>query len=438
MVIEFKIPELGENITGGLVASVLVAAGDVIEQDQGLLELETDKAVIEVPSTVAGRVQEVKVEAGQEVTIGQVVFLIEQQKDETSSSQPSKEKEIEKEGKEEAAPEISVAAGQPAEALPDVAPTQEEMAQASVQTERRAAPAAPSTRRFAREIGVDVNNVPGSGPGGRISIEDVKAYSKQINKQRADSQAVLKGVQPEHLPDFAKWGDVERRQMNKIRQTTATHLSYAWATIPHVTQFDKADITNLEKLRKQYAPITEKAGGKLTVTAILLKVVALVLKKFPQFNAGIDMTTKEIIYKKYYNIGVAVDTEHGLLVPVVNNVDQKNITGLAVELNELSAKARERKLSLDDMQGGNFSISNLGGIGGTSFTPIVNSPEVAILGVSRAEMQQVYVDGDFEARLMLPLSLSYDHRLIDGADGARFLRWICRALEEPFLLSLEG
>jgi pyruvate dehydrogenase E2 component (dihydrolipoamide acetyltransferase) len=226
--------------------------------------------------------------------------------------------------------------------------------------------------------------------------------------------------------------------MNKVRETTAKHLSYAWATIPHVTQHDKADVTNLEKLRKQYSKRAEAAGGKLTVTAILVKVIEYALRKFPQFNASVDMAKKEIIFKKYYNIGIAADTDHGLLVPVIKNIDQKNIIQISVELSELSQKARNRKLSMDEMQGANFSISNLGGIGGTSFTPVVNSPDVAILGVSRSNMEPVYIDGEFQPRLMLPLSLSYDHRLIDGADAARFLRWVCEALEDPFLLSLEG
>jgi len=226
--------------------------------------------------------------------------------------------------------------------------------------------------------------------------------------------------------------------MNKVRETTARHLSYAWATIPHVTQHDKADITELERLRKKYATKAEQAGGKLTVTAILLKVIESALKVFPQFNASIDMNKKEIIYKKYYNIGIAVDTERGLLVPVIRDVDKKNIIQLSIELTEMSQKARNRKLTLEEMQGGNFSISNLGGIGGTAFTPVVNSPDVAILGISRSRMEPVYMDDEFRPRLIMPLSLSYDHRIIDGADAARFLRWVCEALEQPFLLALEG
>jgi pyruvate dehydrogenase E2 component (dihydrolipoamide acetyltransferase) len=226
--------------------------------------------------------------------------------------------------------------------------------------------------------------------------------------------------------------------MSNIRRKTAEHLSYAWATVPHVTQFDKADITELERLRKMYGAHAEKQGGKLTVTAILLKVIASALKAFPQFNSSVDMAHSAVIYKKYYHVGVAVDTDRGLLVPVIRDVDKKNIVELAVELNQVAEKARNRKLSLEDMQGRCFTITNLGGIGGTYFSPIINSPEVAILGLSRSSYEQVYRDGKFETRLMLPLSLSYDHRIIDGADGARFLRWVAGAVEQPFLMALEG
>ena len=245
-------------------------------------------------------------------------------------------------------------------------------------------------------------------------------------------------VAKESLPDFSKWGEIERQPMSNIRRKTAEHLSYSWATIPHVTQFDKADITELENLRKQFGKKVAEAGGKLTVTAILLKVIASAFKVFPQFNTSVDMEKSEIIFKKFVNIGVAVDTDRGLLVPVIKEVDKKNIIQLSIELQELSKKARDNKLSLDEMQSGCFTISNLGGIGGTYFTPIINSPEVAILGVSKSVYEPVYIDGKFEPRLIMPLSFSYDHRIIDGADGIRFLRWVVNALENPFLLSLEG
>jgi len=261
-------------------------------------------------------------------------------------------------------------------------------------------------------------------------MNDVKAYVKRLNEGRAEQIGAV--IRKEPLPDFTKYGQVERITMTKIREKTATHLSYAWAVTPHVTQFDKADITQLEKSRKELNEHSKNKNAKLTVTSILIKIMAEGLKKSPQFNSSIDMGKKEIIYKKYFNIGVAVDTENGLLVPVIKNVDQKNLEEISTELNELAEKARNKKLSLEEMQGGNITITNLGGIGGTYFTPIVNSPEVAILGVSRGNYEPVYNKyGVFEPRLMLPLSLSYDHRIIDGADAIRFLRWVCEALEQP-------
>jgi pyruvate dehydrogenase E2 component (dihydrolipoamide acetyltransferase) len=298
------------------------------------------------------------------------------------------------------------------------------------------APAAPSVRRMARELGVDIGDVPGGGPEGRISVDDVKAYAKRQLAAGARSGGGPGVAVP--LPDFTRWGGVEHQPMRAVRRKTAEHLSAAWATIPHVTQCDLADITGLEELRKKYAKQVEAAGGNLTITAIAVKIVAAALKVFPQFNASIDLAADEIIVKKYVNIGVAVDTDRGLLVPVIRDADRKNIVQLSVELAQLSEKARTRKIALDEMQGGCFSISNLGGIGGTYFTPIVNAPEVAILGISRARMEPVYKDGGFVPRFMLPLSLSYDHRVVDGADGIRFLRWVVEALEQPFLLALQG
>jgi pyruvate dehydrogenase E2 component (dihydrolipoamide acetyltransferase) len=298
------------------------------------------------------------------------------------------------------------------------------------------APAAPSVRRMARELGVDVNQVAGSGPGGRISVEDVKEHTKRL-VAGAGSGGSARAIP---LPDFSRFGPIERQPMRAVRRKTAEHLSAAWATIPHVTQFDLADITGLEELRKKFAKQVETAGGNLTVTAIAVKVAAAALRVFPQFNASLDPTSEEIILKKYVHIGVAVDTDRGLLVPVIRDADKKNIVQLSVELAQLSEKARTRKISVEEMQGGCFSISNLGGIGGTYFTPIVNAPEVAILGISRARMEPVHQkeSGQFVPRFMLPLSLSYDHRVIDGADAIRFLRWVAEALEQPFLLSLQG
>lgn len=430
-VIEIRIPDLGENITTADILNVLVKAGDSIKKDQGILEIETDKATIEVPSEVNGTVKEVLMKAGDKAKIGDVIMKVETS--ETVSTVVT-EKPVEK--KEETKVEekqTSVAANNSVD---------NKILTANYSTANQTfninvAPAAPSVRRLARELGVDVNKIPGSGPNGRISIEDVKAYVKKLNIERSSGGEGL-SIKQQDLPDFSKFGSVEVKEMSNIRSKTAEHLSYAWATIPHVTQFDKADITELEKARKQLSSKLEKEGAKLTVTAILVKIITAALKVYPQFNASVDMKNKSIVYKKYYNIGIAVDTEHGLIVPNIKNADKKNIKEIIFDLNNLAEKARARKISLDDIQGGCFSISNLGGIGGTSFTPIVNSPEVAILGVSRGSYEPVFNGENFEPRLMLPLSLSYDHRLIDGADAARFLRWVCEALEQPLKVLIEG
>jgi pyruvate dehydrogenase E2 component (dihydrolipoamide acetyltransferase) len=464
---EFIIPNLGDGVAQGDVLKVLVKVGDTLAVDQSVLELETDKATIEVPSNVAGKVTEVKVKAGDKVKPGQSILTLDgasgangasgakteapkeeaapapqapkaQQAPESPESQPPQAPQ--------AAPErpkasvTNIAAGRPQPAAP--APS----APAPVaQSHVTAAPAAPSVRRLAREIGVDVTQVPGTGPGGRITQDDIKEFAKRVmNSLGSNGQAAAAtgagravGVGPA-LPDFAKWGEIERKPMTGIRRKTAEHLSHAWNAIPHVTQFDKADITALEQVRKKYRAEVEKAGGNLTVTAVAAKVVASALKVFPQFNASVDQAGESIVYKKYVNVGIAVDTENGLLVPVLRNVDRKNLIQLSVEIQQLAEKAKARKLSLDEMSGGSMSISNLGGIGGTAFTPIVNWPEVAILGISRGVFEPVWNGTTFEPRQMLPLSLSYDHRLIDGADAIRFLRWVAEALENPFALTLRG
>jgi pyruvate dehydrogenase E2 component (dihydrolipoamide acetyltransferase) len=294
-------------------------------------------------------------------------------------------------------------------------------------------------RRLARELGVDINQVSGSGPNGRVSDDDVKSHAKGIIVA-AQSGSFGGGIPTEPLPDFTKWGEVERVPMRAVRRKTAEHLSVAWLNIPHVTQQEYADITGLEDLRRRYRKTVEAAGGNLTVTAVAVKIVAAALKHFPQFNTSIDVASGEIIQKKYVHIGVAVDTDRGLLVPVIRDADKKSLIQIAVDLAQLSEKARTRKISAEEMQGGCFSISNLGGIGGSFFTPIVNSPEVAILGISRGRFTPVYdeASGEFTARQLLPLSLSYDHRVIDGADGIRFLRWVAEAFEQPFIMALHG
>jgi pyruvate dehydrogenase E2 component (dihydrolipoamide acetyltransferase) len=442
MATEFRLPEVGENVETGQVVKVLVSVGDTIKAGQSVLELETDKAVVEVDASVSGTIKEVLVTEGQEINVGQLILTVEA---------VSVEGAPEPEGAEPAAEKL---AEEREDIIREIEPVEEKrdgkevVAQVDIsrplasdqrpEAPREMAPAAPSVRRLARELGVNVNQVPGSGPGGRISTQDVKDYVRQTNLEGARARPATPESAALPLPDFTKWGDVERESMTNIRRTTARRLSQAWVTIPHVTHFDQADITELEELRKRYAKKAEAAGGKLTVTAIILKVVASALKVFPQFNASLDMTNQEILFKKYYHIGVAVDTEHGLLVPVIRDVDQKNIIELSVELTQLSEQARSRKVTLQDLEGGTFTVTNLGGIGGTNFAPIINPPEVAILGVSRASVQPVFKDGGFEPRLVMPVSLSYDHRLIDGADAARFTRWVAQAIEQPFLLSLEG
>lgn len=452
---QFVIPELGENIQSATIVKVLIKPGDVVQQDQSVLELETDKATIEVPSDVSGKVVEVKVNEGDQVEIGQLVFTVDA--DGAAATAPEEKKEAQPAPVVETSAPAEIPA--PAEA-PVTAPVIEEQVAAPapavpvvntpaagpkvipVENQppilQNAAPAAPSVRRLAREIGVDVNQVKGTGPGGRILLDDVKLHSKLMHQQRNEAQHIRAEQHQQPLPDFSKYGDVETVAMSNIRQKTAEHLSHAWHTVPHVTQFDKADITQLEEFRKSYAKTAEKFGVKLTVTAILVKIISSAMKTFPQFNASVDMQNKTIVYKKYFNIGIAVDTEFGLIVPVIKNADRMNIIEISKEINALAEKARNKKVGVADLQGGCFTITNLGGIGGTSFTPIVNSPEVAILGVSKGSIEPVYINGKFEPRLMLPLSLSYDHRIIDGADGIRFLRWVIEALENPMKLIIEG
>ncbi len=469
-VAEFRLPELGENIESGDVVRIAVQPGEQVTTGQTVLELETDKAVVEVPSTVSGIVRQVKAQVGQKLKVGELIFTVAA----TAATEPPASvaapalpgAATSAEG--EAAPADNpsddgymamtrhsfrtarTAEGKSEqEAFPPDAPPemQFEVHPAGLSKhaghEHRTVPAAPIVRKLAREIGVDIDLVKGTGPGGRISEADVKAFAKGVFVRMADPEASVRmatvaGAVVVKLPDFSRWGKIEKVSLRAVRRKTAEHLTLAWNVIPHVTQFDKADVSELEELRKRFAPKAEKAGGKMTMTAIALKVAASALKAFPQFNASIDMAGEEIIYKRYINIGVAVDTDRGLLVPVIRDVDKKNIIELAVELSTLSTKARDKKLAPEDMEGGSFTITNLGGIGGTAFTPIVNHPEVAILGMSRSRVEPVWVNDKFEPRTMMPLSVSYDHRIIDGADAARFTRWIVDALEQPFLLSVQG
>ncbi len=475
---DFVIPELGENVTGGDVVRILVKPGDALKKDQPVVELETDKATIEVPSSVEGVVRDLKVKAGDKVKVGQLVLTVDesaqtgaeakaesggvksggaeapppQQKgaEAPPPKQKTKDEGTAKAAKSPAAKDHEELAGAeppPGEELPESkqeAPSK--VVEITRGTQRPAAapaaaaqltpsgasnvPAAPSTRRYARELGVDITTVEGTGPGGRVSVDDVHTTARAIIQGGGGRIAATP------LPDFSQWGEIERIPLRSIRKKTAERLAEAWATIPHVTQFDKADITELEKLRQKYSKRVEAAGGKLTITAIALKVLAAALKTFPQFNASIDVAGESIVMKKYVHIGVAVDTDRGLLVPVIRDVDKKTITDLSVELAQIAEKTKAGKLQPGEMQGASFTISNLGGIGGTYFSPIVNPPEVAILGISRSATEPVWINEAFEPRLMMPLSLSYDHRVIDGATGIRFLRWVAEAFEQPLLMSL--
>ncbi|MCY4383863.1 MAG: 2-oxo acid dehydrogenase subunit E2 [Nitrospinae bacterium] len=467
MTIELKLPELGENITSGKVIAVLVNVGDTIAVDQSVIEVETDKALIEVPSSVGGKITEIHLKPGDDAEVGETILVIEES---DASMEPTLDKKdfeeistdtAESMGPEETQPMLIDQPAQPLETAgedaatepaparftlestdaPSEAPVPEAAETPVPKSKKEPAPAAPSVRRIAREAGVDISDVPGSGIGGRISAQDVKEFvAAQGGTAVPDTPAPALMNVPVQLPDLARWGGIERKPMSGIRRATSVNLSRAWTNIPHVTQCEKADISELDALRRKFSPKAEAAGGKLTVTAILIKVIASALKVFPQFNASVDTANEEIIYKDYVHVGVAVDTENGLLVPVIRNADKKNIVELSVELGVAAERARSRKLAPDDMQGGSITITNLGGFGGTYFTPIVNWPEVAILGVSRARMEPVWVKTEkkFEPRLMLPLMVSYDHRIIDGADGVKFLRWVADALEEPMLMTLEG
>jgi len=438
---EVLLPELGENIESVEVSAILVMVGETIQKDQPVVEVETEKASAEVPSSHAGIVTKILVREGDTITIGQVILSL-------GMDDPAAEEEATAGSLTASEPSVPADAttespGNDRAPAVEQAPWSSQFAQVSPGAPEKKrplgdpAPAAPSVRRLSRQLGLPIEAVEGTGPRGRISIDDVKAYAKSLIQGSATAvgRSVPGAVA---LPDFSAYGEVRTERMSKIRHTTALNMARAWNMIPHVTQHDAADITELERLRKRYAGKVEQAGGKLTVTAIIAKVAASALRKFPKFNTSINVEAREVIYKDYVHIGIAVDTGRGLLVPVVKDADRKNIGEIAVSLGELAKKARDKKITPDELAGGSFTISNLGGLGTTYFSPIVNWPEVAILGVGRAALEPKYIDGRFVPRKIMPLSLSYDHRIIDGADAARFLRWIAESLEQPLLLALEG
>jgi len=426
------------------IIEILVAAGDQVDKEQSIIVLESDKATMEIPSPLAGTIESLKVKVGDRVNEGDEIATI--QADDGDESQPAAEKAPEPAAAEKPAEEPAPPAEPPQLADPaqtaeaaqktDVAPGKTQRphpgsspgeALASVQTIH----ASPSIRRYARELGVSLEQVIGSGPKGRIVKEDVKAFVKSA-MSAGPAAGGAGGVQVSSAPviDHAKFGEIETVPLSRIKKISGAHLHRSWVTVPHVTQFDEADITELEAFRKSLAKEAEKKSVRMTPLIFLMKAVVSALREFPDFNASLDAAGENLIMKKYFHIGIAVDTPNGLVVPVVRDVDQKGLFDLAAELGEISARARDGKLSPTEMQGGCFTISSLGGIGGTYFTPIVNAPEVAILGVSRSKMQPVYIDGEFQPRLMLPLGLSYDHRVIDGAQAARFTSFLSQVIAD--------
>lgn len=427
---EVKLPNIGDFAEVEVI-ELLAKPGDRIEVEQALLVLESDKATMEIPSPVAGVLAKLLVGVGDKISAGRAIALIETAADANEAQAPKEEparpsssvapaptprpEEPEREGRPEASGERDEGAPTPTDLAPYAT------AGAAVR-----AHASPSVRRLARELGVDLDLVPGSGPKARIRPEDVHGYVKALVSQRGAAAVPIAGVHvaaPVEV-DFAKWGPVESAPLNRVRRVAAANLHRSWVTVPHVTQHDEADVTELEAFRAEHSPEAGARGVKLTFLPFVVKAVVKALQEFPHFNASLDHTGESLVVKRYYHIGVAVDTEHGLVVPVVRDADRKGLFELAAELQDLSARARERRLRPEHLQGGSFSISSLGGIGGSFFTPIVNHPEVAILGVSRTQWRPLWQDsereGAFVPRRVLPLSLSYDHRVIDGADAARF------------------
>ncbi len=414
---EIKIPDIGD-FDAVEVIEIAVSVGDSVQPEDTLITVESDKASMDIPSPNAGEIKEIKVNIGDKVSEGTPIInlLINEEgaKKEDKASKEINKKEVE----EKETPKVENKIEPPAP------PKTPESSQLAGQSKSAKAHASPSVRRFARELGVDLGLVYGTGPKNRILKEDVKAFTQSI---MSGEKLANKGAfsTPEIPPvDFSKFGEVEQKPLTRIRRIAGQSLHRSWITIPHVTQFDEADITELEEFRKSKLESAKKEGVKLTLVTFLIKAVVVALQKFPEFNSSIEPSGENLIIKKYFHIGVAVNTKNGLLVPVLKDVDKKGLFDIATEITELGNKAREGKISPKDLQGGCFTISSLGGIGGLHFTPIINAPEVAILGVSRAAMKPVYENGTFEPRLILPFALSYDHRVIDGVAGAQFTQFL--------------
>jgi len=413
MLREIIIPDLGEGIDSVEVGEINVKPGDQVEVGDILVLLESDKASMEIEAEHAGTIKDVRITEGSEVGTNTILATIETEDVEAETVPEPEEKAPEK----------------PAKAADPEPPVEEEIPKAPIEvpvTKRRIVAASPSVRRFARELGADLSQVQGSGPKGRVLKEDVQTY---VKSRLSDAPVVGLNRAPQPEIDFSQWGEIEKVHLSKIRRATATNLQQAWQTIPHVTQLDETDITELEAFRQVYKHEVAKEGGKLSILPFIMKAVANGLREFPDFNSSLDAHGENLIHKKYIHLGIAVDTPNGLVVPVIRDVDQKSLSQLAVELVDISTRTRDRKVKPAELVGATFSISSLGGISGTGFSPIVNPPQVAILGVSRSKIQPEYDGSEFQPRLMLPFSLSYDHRVIDGAAAARFTKFIADDLK---------
>lgn len=435
--VEVKVPDIGDFDEVEII-EVLVSPGDTVKVEDSLITLESDKASMEIPSSHSGVVKEVKVKVGDMIAQGSVILLME-------AGEAVAEPAVAEEPAETASAEpVPVKAAEPVKVEPAPAPAPAPSASKPSPTAKidevafSKAHASPAVRKFARELGVDLGKITGSGRSSRILKEDVQGFVKQALSQPAAAVGggSALGVEPMPEIDFSQFGDIESHPLTKINKLTGKFLHRNWVSIPHVTQFEEADITELEAFRKQSNTEYADQGVKFTMLSFIMKAMAVALKRYPRFNSSLDVSGENLIMKKYIHIGVAVDTPDGLVVPVVRNVDQKTLVDISLELKEISIKARGKKLKPSDMQGGCISISSLGGIGGTKFTPIVNAPEVAILGVSRADMKPVWNGKEFEPRLMCPLSLSYDHRVIDGAAAARFTSYLSHLLADARRLLL--
>jgi pyruvate dehydrogenase E2 component (dihydrolipoamide acetyltransferase) len=420
---DVRVPRLAEGVESATVANILVSAGDRIEKDQVILELETEKAVGPIPSPASGQVAKIHVKPGDEVNVGQPLITL------TQEGAVEKAPATEKKTPPPAEPKAARQASEPQRPAPaaEVLPGDYKYESAS----GAPPPASPAVRKIARELGIDLARVKGSERGGRITVGDLKSYVEQLQQRASAPAPAAEKIPATTSPsvDFSRWGAVQKKPLSSIRRTIGQRMYESWSTIPHVTQFEEVDITNVTKLRKEYGPALAKKGKHLTLTPFVLKAVVAALKKYPVFNSSLDETTGEVVFKNYFHIGVAVDTEAGLIVPVLRDVDKKSLADLSQELNDLVERTRKRKVSLEELQGGSFTISNQGGIGGGHFTPIINKPEAAVLGIGRSTLKPVVKDGKIEARPMLPVCLSYDHRVMDGADAVRFMTNLVGMLE---------